>query len=228
MIDPTTQAGYETLARLAATRHSCRAFEERAVPRADIERMLALAQRTASWCNTQPWQVTVTSGATTTALAERLVAAAVSGERRSDLPGPAAYTGVYRERRRDAGYGLYAGLGIDRSDGDARTRQALENFRFFGAPHTAIITTDRDLGTYGAIDCGAYVAVLLLAAESLGLGAIAQAAIATVSDAVREFLELPEDRLVVCAVSFGYADDGHPANGFRVGRAAVDQAITWV
>ncbi|WGL54096.1 nitroreductase family protein [Nocardioides sp. BP30] len=221
-------ADYDHLLRLAARRHSCRAFTGRVVPRVEIERMLTLAQHAASWCNTQPWQVAVTSGPTTTALADRLTAAALAGERRSDLPRPAAYTGIYRDRRREAGHGLYAGLGIDRADGEARTRQALENFRFFGAPHTAIVTTDRDLGTYGAVDCGAYVAALLLAAESLGLGAIAQAAIATVSDAVREFLELPESRLVVCAVSFGYADEEHPANRFRVGRAALDQVVTWV
>jgi nitroreductase len=224
---PRTASDYEALARIAAARHSCRAFDPREVPRARVERMLALAQRTASWCNTQPWEVIVTEPGTTRRLAERLTAAA-AGERGSDLPGPQAYTGVYRERRREAGYALYASLGIERADAAGRARQALENFRFFGAPHTALITSDRDLGTYGAIDCGAYVAALLLAAESLGLGAIAQAAIATVSGAVREFLQLPADRLVVCAVSFGYADEGHPANSFRVGRAALDQVVTWV
>ncbi|MDH0094267.1 nitroreductase family protein, partial [Achromobacter mucicolens] len=34
-------------------RHSCRAFLPQPVPRATIERILTLAQRTASWCNCQ-------------------------------------------------------------------------------------------------------------------------------------------------------------------------------
>ena len=101
----------------------------------------------------------------------------------------------------------------------------LENFRFFGAPHTAIITTDRALGTYGAVDCGGYVSTLLLTAQALGLGSIAQAAIAMYSDFVREWLDLPEDRLVVCAVTFGYADPEHPANAFRTTRADLSSVV---
>ncbi len=54
----------------------------------------------------------------------------------------------------------------------------LENYRFFGAPHVAIITSDKALGVYGAVDCGGYVSTLLLAAESLGIAAVPQAAVA--------------------------------------------------
>lgn len=198
------------------------------MPRADIERMLALAQLTASWCNTQPWELHVTGRAATRRLAAALGRAARAGVRGSDLPWPTGYEGVYRQRRRESGYGLYAAVGVAREDAEARARQALLNFEFFGAPHTAIITSDRDLGTYGAVDCGAYVANLLLAAESLGIAAIAQAAIASVSDVVREQLALPESRVVVCAVSFGYADHDHPANGFRTSRASQDETVHWV
>lgn len=45
------------------------------------------------------------------------------------------------------------------------------------------------------------------------------------SDAVRAHLGLTEDRLVVCAVSFGYADPDHPANTFRTERAEVGDAV---
>jgi hypothetical protein len=62
-------------------------------------------------------------------------------------------------------------------------------------------------------------------AQSLGLSTIAQAAIAMHADFVREFLQIPEDRAVVCAVSFGYADPAHPANGFRTDRADISAAV---
>ena len=101
--------------------------------------------------------------------------------------------GVYAERRRASGYGLYTALGIERSDHDARAGQMLENFRFFGAPHVALITTDAGLGTYGAVDCGGYVATFLSAATSLGVATCAQAALALYSDGVREHLGLGED-----------------------------------
>jgi proline dehydrogenase len=40
---------------------------------------------------------------------------------------------------------------VVRGDREASGRQARENFRLFGAPHVAIVTTDAALGTYGAV-----------------------------------------------------------------------------
>src|SRR5215213_2561415 len=65
--------------------------------------------------------------------------------------------------------------------------------RFFGAPHVAIITTDRDQGVYGAVDCGGYVSNLVNAASSLSIATIPQAAIAMFSDRVRESSTSPKD-----------------------------------
>jgi len=216
----------QALAGLLNDRYSCRAFLDRPVPEADMREMFAVAQRTPSWCNSQAWQVIVTSGATTDRFREGLRAdAANSPSDAYDIPGPEKYTGVYLERRRGAGFGLYNALGIARDDYAARNAQMARNFDLFGAPHTAIVTSDRLLGTYGAVDCGAYVSTLLLAAQSLGIAAIPQAAIARQSRFVREFFGIGEDRLVVCAVSFGYADEEHPANSFRTDRASVDEAV---
>jgi len=38
---------------------------------------------------------------------------------------------------------------------------------------------------------------------------------------------IPEDRLILCAVSFGYADMSDPANGFRTARAPVEEIVDW-
>src|SRR3546814_2598902 len=54
-----------TLDDLLRGRFSCRAYRPEPVPRETIERILAMAQRTASWRNGQPWQVAITSGAGT-------------------------------------------------------------------------------------------------------------------------------------------------------------------
>jgi nitroreductase len=45
---------------------------------------------------------------------------------------------------------------------------------------------------------------------------------------VRGFFGLDEDRLVVCGISFGYADAAHPANRFRTARAALEDVATFV
>ncbi len=213
---------------LLRSRWSCRGFAETPVPRPTIERLLEMAQRTPSWCNTQPWRVTLTSGEATRQLAEALSAHQRTGAAdQPDLPFPDAYRGEYLARRRECGYQLYDAVGIERGDRARSAAQGRENFRFFGAPHFALITTERDLGTYGAIDCGGYVSVFLLAAQSLGLAAVPQAAVAAYSPWLRDYFGLPDNRLVVCGISFGYPDRAHPANGFRTSRAPISEAVDW-
>ncbi len=218
----------EVLERLLRERHSCRAFAPRPVPRAVIERLLALAQRTASWCNTQPWQVVVTSGAATDAFRAAYLAHVASCAPAPDIAFPREYQGVYQQRRRECGLQLYATLDIARDDRDASRRQALRNYALFDAPHVAIVTTDAALGPYGAVDCGAFVANFLLAAQALGLGAIAQAALASHSGFVRTHFGLPPQRQVVCGISFGHADAAAPVNRFRTTRAGLPEAVAWV
>jgi nitroreductase len=145
-----------------------------------------------------------------------------------DFAFPAEYRGAYRERRLETALQLYASVGIVKGDRAASAQQTLKNFDLFDAPHVAIVTTDESLGVYGAVDCGLYVNTFLLAAQSLGVATIAQAAVAGYSPYVREFFSLESDRKVLCAISFGYADQDHPANGFHTARAAVDVAATWL
>ncbi|MFC9735736.1 nitroreductase [Streptomyces roseolus] len=212
--------------RLLHDRWSCRAFLPDQVPDGVITEMFTMAQRTASWCNVQPWQVHLTKGEGTRRFAAGLAAYVETRPPAApDLPMPEEYRGVHRERRRGAGHALYAALGIARTDREAREEQYSKNYAFFGAPHVAVVTTARDQGVYGAVDCGAYVTNLLNAATSLGVATIPQAAIARYADHVREHLRIPEDRLVVCAVAFGYADTAHPVNAFRTARADVADVV---
>ena len=219
---------FHALERLYAARFSCRGFLERPVPRETIEKILRLAQRTASWCNAQPWRLVITSGAATDRFREVMVQAAQQEPPAPDFPWPREYHGVYQERRRECGLGLYASVGIAKGDREAAARQAMENFRFFGAPHVAMVTSDEALGVYGAIDCGAYVGSFMLAARSLGVACIAQAALASRPAVVRQHFGLPQDRLVICGISFGYEADSNPANGFRTSRADPSEVVTWV
>jgi nitroreductase len=217
------------LENLLIRRYSCRAYKDQPVPRPVIEQVLSMAQLTASWCNTQPWRVIITSGEETEKFRTALFAYAQGavGAMTPDLPFPARYEGVYLDRKRECGYQLYNSVGIGREDRTASARQAMENFRMFGAPHVAIVTTERDLGVYGAVDCGAYVSNFMLAAQALGLGCIAQAALAACAPFIREYFSLPDNRLVVCGISFGYADDNQPINSFRTRRAGLEHVVEW-
>lgn len=223
----TTPEG-RALETLLRRRHSCRAFLDRPVEREIVMRILETAQLTASWCNAQPWQLHIASGAPLARFRDGVLAAAISEPARPDLPFPAEYPGVYLERRRECGWRLYDSVGIAKGDRAASARQSLENFRLFGAPHVATVTTPAAMGVYGAIDCGAYVAAFMLAAESVGVASIAQAALASYPDIARRHLGIADDRMVVCAISFGFEDRAHPVNRFRTGRALVSEAVVFV
>ncbi len=218
----------QALEQLLKTRHSCRAFDPAPLPRETIEQMLALAQHTPSWCNTQPWQVHLVSGARLDQFRDEYVQRELTREGRADLELPLAYRDQYLARRRECGLALYASVGITREDKAGAQRQGMENYRFFGAPHVAVVTTPRDLGAYGAVDCGGWLATFLYAAASLGVAAVPQAAVAMHSDFVHGFLDIPETRQVVAGVAFGRARADHPINRFRTTRAALAEVVTWV
>ncbi|RYY99666.1 MAG: nitroreductase [Comamonadaceae bacterium] len=216
------------MARLLDERWSCRAFRPEPLPQALIEHLLQLAQRTASWCNTQPWRITVTSGSGTVRFRQAMQAAARSQTPQSDIPFPPGYQGVHLARRRESGYQLYDAVGVPKGDRAAGQAQALRNFDFFDAPHVLVLTVPRELGPYALLDGGAWVGNFLLAAQAHGLGAIPQAALASHSPAVRSHFGLPEDELVACGISFGRADTEHPANGYRTTRAPLAESVRWV
>ena len=216
----------ETLRRLMAARFSCRAFLPQPVPDETIRAIVETARLTPSWCNVQPWGVVVTRPGVTEPLAEALVAEAMRTQAiRADLPFPGRYSGVRQTRRRASGFALYDALGIAHDDKPGRSRQMLENFRFFGAPHVALLTSAAELGPYGAVDAGAFLQSFLLAAQAQGVATIPQAALAQHAPFLKRRLEIPDDHWLICGVSFGYADMSHPANSFRTGRAEVEEIL---
>lgn len=218
----------EAFERLLTARWSCRAFRPDPVARSTIEAILAAAQRTASWNNVQPWQLIVLSGAAVDRFRAFLVAQATSGDAPApQIPFPTAYEGVYKDRRRACGFQLYDAVGIARGDKAAYARQTLRNFELFDAPHAAVLTTEDALGSYGVLDCGAYLTNVMNAAQSHGVATIAQGALAVHAEAIHGYFNLPAHRRVVCGLSFGYPKREHPVNGYRVPRAELDEVVTW-
>ncbi len=132
----------DVLEDLLNERYSVRAFLPQEVPRETIEHILKVAQRTASWCNSQPWQVLIASGGAKEKFRKAIYAEAASGAKDDhDFTPPREYLGVYLERRRESGFQLYNTLGIARGDKMAYAKQALENYNFFGAPRMSPSST---------------------------------------------------------------------------------------
>ena len=199
-------AGYSgqvgTLGGLLVDRYTCRAYSDTPVPPETIRAILSIAQLTASWCNTQPWEVVVTGGAATRRLVDMLLTDGpeLLSDPKPDYPYPEAYRGIYAERKREVGRQLYGSVGVVKGDREGGTRQARENLRLFGAPHVAIITVDRSLGLYGAVDCGAYISNFMLAARAFSVDTSPQAALAGCAPLLRAALGHDDDRALVCGM----------------------------
>lgn len=217
----------KALNTLLEDRHSCRAFRPDPVPRNVIEQIVASASRVPSCCNAQPWNLVITSGEETDKFRTRMQQEAKTGAPAPDLPFPASYSGVYQDRRRACGFALYEAVGVERGDRAASARQMKENFALFSAPHCAILSSPVELGPYGAMDCGGFVTAFTLAAQALGVATIPQAALAAYSPFLRAYFGIPDDRQVLCAISFGYSDTSHPANAFRTDRAGLGDIVDW-
>src|SRR5260370_22526170 len=124
------------LEELLGERYSVRAFLPREVPRETIEHVLTAAQRTASWCNSQPWQVLIASGEAKERFRKLIYAEAASGAGDDhDFTPPREYLGVYLERRRESRFQLYNTPGVVRGDKAASGHERLGNCNLFGRPH---------------------------------------------------------------------------------------------
>ncbi|MDE9451308.1 nitroreductase [Aliiroseovarius sp. Z3] len=216
---------YDDFTALLGARYSCRGFRSDPVSEDTITKILTAAQKVPSWCNAQPWQVDVTMGTETDRLREALYSHAMTAAQTPDVPWPSAYTGAHQSRRKRCGLQLYDSVGVERGDRAASARQMTENFHLFGAPCFALLTAPAELGPYAYLDCGGFITGFTLAAASLGIASIPQAAVAAYAPFLRDWFDLPDDRIVLCGISFGYADETHPANGFRTSRAPLDE---WV
>lgn len=219
---------FTVLSKLLHSRYSCRGYLAQDVDPTIIKEIVTVASRVPTWCNAQPWKVLVTCREATQDFGAVLTHAAQTSQMEPDFAWPEEYTGDYQDRRRVCGYQLYEALGIARDDREKRGEQMMENFRFFGAPHVAIVTSEANLGPYGAMDCGGFIAAFTLAAQAKGLATVVQASVTGYAPVIRKHFDLPGNRLVQTAISFGYADPDHPANSFRTERAAIDDVLTIV
>jgi len=120
---------------------------------------------------------------------------------------------------------MLSGETAKRFPGDETSRQHFDQslvqncgVDFYGAPVGLILAIDRTMERGQWADVGIYLAHLLLLAEERGLATCAQAAWAGMNQTVRAFLDMPEEYILYCGVSMGYADQDAPINRLRIGR----------
>jgi len=212
-----------------ASRRAVRAFLPTPVPRQTIEDILAVASRAPSGTNTQPWKVTVLTGAAKDSLSRRILAAH-DANAASGSPGakateydyyPTEWVSPYIERRRKIGWDMYSLLGIAKTDKASMHAQFGRNYRFFDAPVGIIFTIDRILNQGSWLDYGMFLENIMIAARGRGLDTCPQVAFLDFHKIIAEHLALPASEMMVCGMSLGYADETAPVNRLATEREPV-------
>lgn len=208
------------------SRRSVRAFLPTPVSRTEIEQILAVASRSPSGTNTQPWKVTVLTGDAKARLSAAIQAAYDDPAQRAAHTEEYAYyptqwQSPYIDRRRKVGWDLYGLLGIAKDDKARMHAQHGRNYDFFGAPVGLIFTIDRVMQQGSWLDYGMFLQSVMVAAKARGLDTCPQAAFTQWHQIISEQLQLPPTEMVVCGMSLGYANPSAVENTLVTDREPV-------
>ena len=211
-----------------ATRRSIRGFKPTPIPRETLDKLFHLASRSASYKNTQPWEVAVVTGKKRDELSKILYDLASSKTPQNhDEPAPGLYPDAHEERSRIHNKNRFAAIGLGRDDAQAREQARLLNFQFFGAPCAVFIFMDKTLTHWSTFDVGLFVETLALTAHAMGLGTCQQASVTGYPDAIRKCLGITDDKKLVISLSLGYPDFDAPLNAYHSAREPNEKFVTY-
>jgi nitroreductase len=228
-MSPITPESIAAVDAAITSRRSVRAFLPTPVPRETIEAILAVATRAPSGVNTQPWKVTVLTGAAKDKLSRKILAAhdanVAAGSTGADVGEydyyPTEWVPPYVDRRRKVGWDLYGLLGIAKGDKARMHAQHGRNYTFFDAPVGMIFTIDRILRQGSWLDYGMFLENIMVAARARGLDTCPQAAFIGFHQIIAAELQIPPTEMVVCGMALGHADPQAPENRLLTEREPV-------
>jgi nitroreductase len=215
------------------SRRSIRAFLPTPVARDDIEKILDVASRAPSGTNTQPWKVYVLTGEKKRELTARILAVHADPEqarlhKEEYAYYPSVWQSPYIDRRRKVGWDLYQLLGLTREDKAGMAAQHGRNYAFFDAPVGMMFTIDRVMEQGSWLDYGMFLQNIMVAARGRGLDTCPQAAFTQYHTIIRAVLDLPDNEMVVCGMSLGYADHNKIENTLVTEREPLANFVKFV
>ena len=211
------------------TRRSIRRFKPDPVPELLLREILEAARWSPSWGNTQPWEISVVTGAALDrfkkANRQHLLDGVIPDP---DTPMPDAWPEPLKQRYQGVGKKVLTALAIPRGDEEARLRYAGDMFALFSAPSLLLFCVDRGIPReYAMLDTGAITQTVCLLAHARGLGSCILAASVRYPALIREIIPIPETKAVIIGVAVGYPDREAPVNQFTRERANPDEFTRW-
>jgi nitroreductase len=122
---------------------------------------------------------------------------------------------------------LYGLLGIEKGDKQRMHTQHGRNYRFFDAPIGLFFTVSRSMEQGSLIDYGMFLQSVMVAARARGLDTCPQVAFTKFHSVIADELGIPDDQMLVCGMSLGYADMSRAENTLVTEREPVDSFTTF-
>jgi nitroreductase len=216
------------LKEAATTRYSCRAFKPDPVPEALIREILAIAVRSPSYANTQPWEVAVATGKTLAELNKKrdeLIKANVPAN--PDMPPQPVWPAPCLERTKAFAAMRQEVMNQAKADPASRFDTTTQGSPVFGAPVAIFLFIDKALLDWSIYDMGLFSQSLVLAADDKGLGTCIQAGIVLYPDEVRKILGIPDTKKLVVGISIGYPLKESKMNQMRTARTDIRELTKW-
>jgi len=91
-----------------------------------------------------------------------------------------------------------------------------------------IFTIDERLEIGSWLDYGMFMQNIMVAARGQGLHTCPQAAFGDYHKIIRRQLAIPDNQIVICGMSIGYADVDDPANSFGTDRAPLSDFVSFI
>ena len=203
------------------SRKSIRAFLDKVVDDSLIKELLEKASRAASGGNLQPWKIYVINGKTMNSF-HKFQSEWTEPETPAYAIYPENLKEPYKTSRYEVADDMYSLLGIEREDKEARFKQVLKNYEFFGAPAAFFCFVDRQMGRPQWSDLGMFLQTFMLLAREAGLDTCPQEAWAMKQESVTAFVEAPEELMLFCGMAIGYQDESEKVNELRTSRRPIE------
>jgi nitroreductase len=216
------------------TRRSIRVFKPDPVPKKVLQELLDISRWAPSGGNVQPWYFEVLAGEPLAKVTARLEEKATTWDGHDyintnpDLPRTGPYSKLLMPRRQQL-KAIQDPIRYPPGTKDLEAKQ-LEHrehmLRFFDAPSVIIVCAD-DRGPNSIVSIGAVAQTICLAALTYGLGTCIMGIPVLWPEVFREFLNIPEDRVIVTSVAIGYPDLTAPINTFPRPREQLYNLVEW-
>jgi len=208
------------------TRRSTRAFSDKKVEKKTVEEIMALASSAPSALNLQPWEVVVVAGEEKERLSKVILKA--YGERKIPC-GPGAVKRMPSEfyARQKEALGVMepfineAGYRFDPFINEG-------SCSFYDAPVAVLVFLDDSHSRRRLICIGVFLAYLVLAAHSLGLGTCPIGIINPYGNEIREFLNITDEKELMLGIAIGYPDEDSLVNRIRTDRVDLNKLVNWI